>query len=269
MDAEKQIAEKWYKRLGFDEEMDCAFYNALEAADIPKGLTAECAPTLIGLGAAGTVWALYFLEEMEAEYSRRELAYRFEDDIKRIRNRIAMRFKNTGTLDLGDLTWDRHYFMAREFRIGRLTFTLGNSPVYIPSKEINKGDNVIQVHIPGGEPLIYEDCRQSIEDAKDFIKLHFPDFKYRYFTCLSWLLDNSIADLLGEGSNVLKFSTLFEKVSANPSDNLIRFVFGGGATRESLTGIEPKNRFQRELKAAALAGRVFYDVRGVIDASLV
>ena len=83
------------------------------------------------------------------------------------------------------------------------------------------------------------------------------------------MLDNSIADLLGEGSNVLKCGPLFEKVSANPSDNIIRFVFGGGATRESLTGIEPKNRFQRELKEAALAGRVFYDVRGVIDASLV
>ena len=268
MNAAKQIAEKWYKRLGFDKEMDCAFYNALEAADIPKGLIAECAPALIGLGDKGTVWALYFLEEMEAEYSRRGLSYRFEGDLQRIRSRIAERFKNTGTLDLGDLTWDRRYFMAREFRLGRLIFTLGSSPVCVPSKEINKGDNVIQVHIPGGEPLIYEDCRKSIEYAKDFIKLHFPDFKYRYFTCLSWLLDTSISDLLGEGSNVLKFGTLFEKVSANPSDNIIGFVFGGGTARESLSGIEPKNRFQRELKDAALAGRVFYDVRGVIDASL-
>ena len=101
------------------------------------------------------------------------------------------------------------------------------------------------------------------------MKRHFPDFDYKYFTCLSWLLDDSIADILGEESNILRFGTLFEKVRRHESNNILKFVFGNGATRENLHLIEPKNRFQRELKEAAMAGRAFYDVRGVIDVSTV
>jgi hypothetical protein len=36
-------------------------------------------------------------------------------------------------------------------------------------------------------------------------------------------------------------------------------------TRDKLEGATPNGRFQRELKEAALSGRVFYDRRGVID----
>lgn len=261
----KKIAEKWYKRLNFPPEMDGAFYEALDVADIPEGLTAENAESLANLGEAGAIWSLYFLENMEKEYKTRGIDYRFEDDIKRIRSRIIDCFNNSGTLDIGDLTWERHYLMAREFKLGILTFTLGKSPLDIPEKELEKGDSVLQVHVHGKDPLLYGECVKSLMNAKEFTKRHFPDFKYRYFTCLSWLLDDSIADLLGEGSNILKFGTLFEKVRTNESDNILRFVFGGGTTRKTLPDVEPKNRFQRELKEAALGGRVFYDVRGVID----
>ena len=263
----KRIAEKWYKRLDFPKEMDGAFYEALDGADIPEGLTAENAESLANLGEAGAIWSLYFLENMEAEYKRRGIDHRFESDVNRIRSRIIDCFNNSGTLDIGDLTWDRHYLMAREFKLGILTFTLGKSPIDIPEKELKKGDSVLQVHVHGREPLVYEECKKSLLSAKEFTVRHFPDFEYRYFTCLSWLLDDSIADLLGNNSNILKFGTLFEKVRRNESDNILRFVFGGGTTRKTLPDAEPKNRFQRELKEAALSGRTFYDVRGVIDST--
>ena len=261
----REIAEKWYGRLNFPKEMDRTFREALDNADIPEGLTAENAQSLAGLGTTGTVWSLYFLENMEKEYNKRGLGFRFECDIKRIRDRILGCFNRTGDLDIGDLTWERHYLMAREFKLGILTFTLGKSPIDIPEKDLCAADPVLQVHIHGKEPLIYDECKKSIDAAREFTRLHFPDFKYRYFTCLSWLLDDSIADLLGEGSNILKFGTLFEKVRKHESDNILKFVFGNGTTRETLHSMEPKNRFQRELKEAALSGRVFYDVRGVID----
>ena len=262
----KKIVEKWYEKLNFPKEMYPAFCEALKNADIPDGLSAENAESLANLGTKGAIWALYFLENMENEYKAHEIEYRFENDLQRLRSRIINRFNATGSLDIGDLTWERHYLMAREFRLGRLTFTLGKSPVDIPEKGLNAGDSVLQIHIHGNEPLIYEECKKSIKEAKEFVKLHFPEFKYRYFTCLSWLLDDSIRDLLGEGSNILKFGTLFEKARRNESDNILRFVFGGGTTRKTLPDVEPKNRFQRELKAAALNGRAFYDVRGIIDA---
>ena len=261
---EKVIVEKWYKRLNFPSEMDEAFYRALKNTDIPDGITPENLQAPAGLGEASGIYTLYFCENMEREYIARGIEYRFEKDIKRAKNRLLSAFKENGALDVGDLTWERHYLMGREFRIGRLTFTLGNSPVDIDTKNIKKGDPVLQVHVPGGEPLLYDDCVSAINEARIFVGEHFPEFNYRFLTCLSWLLDSSIKDLLGKGSNILKFGSLFEPVAVNPSDNIIRFVFGGGATREKLPDIEPINRFQRELKDAALSGRVFYDVRGVI-----
>ena len=143
----KKIAEKWYKRLNFPTEMDTAFYETLEGADIPEGLTAENAESLANLGTKGAIWSLYFLENMDGEYKMRGIEYRFENDIQRIRSRILNRFNETGGLDIGDLTWERHYLMAREFKLGRLTFTLGKSPVDIPERDLAKGDSVLQVHI--------------------------------------------------------------------------------------------------------------------------
>ena len=264
----KQIAEKWYNKLDLPKKMDSAFRAALEGTVIPEGLTAENAPSLAGLGVASAIWSLYFLENMEAEYKNRGIYYRFDDDVKRLRSKIIDCFQRTGDIDIGDLTWERHYLMAREFKLGRLTFTLGRSPIDIPERALCKGDSVMQIHIHGKDPLIYEECVKSIALAKDFVRVHFPDFKYRYFTCYSWLLDDSIKDLLGEGSNILKFGTLFDKVRCHESDNILRFVFGGGTTREALPSVGSKNRFQRELKSAALAGRIFYDVRGLIDSTL-
>ena len=260
----KQIAEKWYKKLDFPKEMQSSFRTALDNADIPEGLSAQNAPYLADLGTTSVVWALYFLENMEAEYEKRGIRFRFGEDIQRIRSRILNTFNKTGGLDIGDLTWDRRYFMAREFKLGILTFTLGRSPLDIPERNLLEGDPVLQIHVHGKDPLLYDECVKSLALAKEFVKVHFPDFKYKYFTCLSWLLDDSIADLLGEGSNILKFGTLFDKVRKHESDNILRFVFGG-TTRATLPGVEPKNRFQRELKTAALAGRTFYDVRGLID----
>lgn len=260
----KEIVTKWYKRLELPQEMDEVFYKALDRVKIEDGVTAENIPSLVGLGEAGAILSLYFCENMEKEYKSHGIEYRFENDIKRVRNRLVNAYKNTGTLDVGDLTWERHYLMAREFRIGRLIFTLGKSPTNVESKGIKQGDPVLQVHVPGGEPLLYEACVSAINEVREFVREHFPEFNYRYLTCLSWLLDSSVKDLLGEGSNVLKFASLFEKVASHPSDNILKFVFGGGTTRENLHGVEPVGRFQRVLKESALAGRVFYDVRGVI-----
>ena len=67
----KQIAEKWYKKLDFPKEMQSSFRTALDNADIPEGLSAQNAPYLADLGTTSVVWALYFLENMEAEYEKR------------------------------------------------------------------------------------------------------------------------------------------------------------------------------------------------------
>ena len=265
MNSLKEIIEKWYKKCAFPEEMSARFYELLAEFDMEE-INAESVDLSGALGEKTALVVLYLFEVMEKEYIKRKIDFsHFERALSGMRGRIERAYMKNGSFDIGSAVWDRLRLMGREFRIGRLAYGLGKSPCDVPSKNIMKGDNVLQLHIPGGEPLLYDACVESIESAKRFVADHFPDFEYRYITCLSWVLDDSVADLLGQGSNVLKFATLFEIVAKNQSDNIIRFVFGGGATRDKLPDIAPVGRFQTALRESAMAGRVFYDARGVID----
>ena len=262
----KEIAIKWYKKLEFSQEMDAEFYALCERHEIPEGLTIDDVQITGEQGEELGLQTLYFLEAMHNEYVTRGIDEElFGKMVAGIKHRLEGAYKKTGTFAIGDLTWQKLLLKGRMFRIGILTFDLKPSPADVPSKGVNKGDNIVGIHVPGGEPLVYEKCVQSIKDAKAFVAKHFPDFDYGYMTIMTWLLNPHIADLLGPNSNILKFATLFEVVSIHESDNIIRFVFGNGAKRTDLPGIEPKGRFQTELKRDALAGRVFYDCRGMID----
>ena len=263
-----KIAEKWYKWLDFPSEMDAEFYALCERCDIPEGLTVGDVQITGEQGEELGLQTLYFVEAMHDEYVKRGIDDElFKEMVKTVRSRLISAYNRTGTFAIGDLTWQKLLIQGRMFKIGILQFDLKPSPADVPSKGVKKGDNIVGIHVPGGQPLIYEKCVQSIKDAKAFIAKHFPDFDYGYMTIMTWLLNPHMADLLGPDSNILKFATLFEVVSIHESDNIIRFVFGNGAKRTDLPNIEPKGRFQTELKRDALAGRVFYDCRGMIDIS--
>ncbi len=261
-----RIAEKWYKYFNFPTEMDAEFYALSKRCDIPEGLTIDDVDITGAQGEELGLQTLYFVEAMHDEYVKRGIDEAlFEEMVKTVKGRLKSAYEKTGTFAIGDLTWQKLLIKGRMFKIGILQFDLKPSPADVPSLNVVKGENIVGIHVPGGQPLIYEKCVQSIKDAKAFIAKHFPEFEYRYMTIMTWLLNPHMADLLGPSSNILKFQTIFETVSIHESDNIIRFVFGNGAKREDLVNIEPKGRFQTELKAAALAGRVFYDCRGMID----
>jgi hypothetical protein len=263
---EKEIIRKWYKRLNFDKRLDEPFEELLDRVDIDPAVSAYTAILNADAGEACAPTMLFLAENMHKEYEKHNIDENlFNEMIAPIKSRIESTYLEKGNFLLGDVEWYRLHLAGRLFRIGRLWFDLKELNCDIPAKSVKRGDNVVGIHVPGGKPLIYEDCVDSIRRAKEFISLHFPDFSYRYMTCISWLLSDKNADLLGEGSNVLKFATLFEIVSEHKSDNIIRFVFGGGMTRDRLDRAIPNGRFQSELKSAALAGRIFYDMRGVID----
>jgi hypothetical protein len=266
MNTQQKIIKKWYDFFEFDKRLDEPFLQLLWECAIPEGLTVDTAKLSADAGEEQTLTLLYLCDFMEREYERRGLPREmFLTNVRWVKEKIESTYLKNGSFSLGDSEWNRPVFSAKLFRLGRLQFGLGKSPVDIPSKDVKKGDEVLQLHIPSGEKLGFDACVESINRAVSVVEKHFPEFKYRYMTCLSWLLDNSVADLLGEGSNVLKFATLFEIVANNESDSIIRFVYGGGATRADLPNITPKGRFQTALKDEAMRGRVFFCPRGVID----
>ena len=266
MNSAKNIARKWFDKLDFDKALCEKFPELLERAEINEEVNASNAILSREAGDTVTVTVLYLIDGMWREYQRRGLSEKlFYENVKGIKSRIENAFLKNGEFCPMDFEWNRKMLDGTLWSAGRLQFGLGSSPVDIPSKEVKKGDKVLQLHIPAGQKLGFEDCIASINRAISITEKSYPDFEYKYITILSWVLDNSVKDLLGEGSNVLKFATLFEIVANSKSDSIIRFVFGGGATREDLPGITPNGRFQTALKESALAGREFYCPRGVID----
>ncbi|HYH13449.1 MAG TPA: hypothetical protein VD789_13910, partial [Thermomicrobiales bacterium] len=96
-------------------------------------------------------------------------------------------------------------------------------------EDVSPSDLVLSMHIPDFlGPLTPEACGESIEMAKQFFAAHFPEDRYRYAVCHSWLLDPQLADYLPENSNIIQFQRRFELAEgANDADtSILHFVFG-------------------------------------------
>ena len=74
---------------------------------------------------------------------------------------------------------------------------------------LKRGTEVLNVHIPAGEPLDHEKCLESFKMAEYFFE---DDSKRHIYMCDSWLLSPRLKEVLGEESNILKFQDMFEIV---------------------------------------------------------
>ena len=72
---------------------------------------------------------------------------------------------------------------------------------------------VLGVHIPSAGPfhgpMSPEACEESFREAVPFFRAHFPEHRFRGFTCKSWLLDRQLARYLPASSNIVLFQRRF------------------------------------------------------------
>lgn len=75
------------------------------------------------------------------------------------------------------------------------------------------GDPVLALHIPAGEPLAFDACRESFRKADAFFPRHFADLPApRGVTCGSWLFYPGFCDILPATSNIVRFQRAFLRV---------------------------------------------------------
>lgn len=115
---------------------------------------------------------------------------------------------------LFELHWIMHHMNMNIFKIGRLQYQKCIW-YFKPAKtrdgvKLNFGDKILNMHIPRGEKLIYEDCVKSVDMAKEFFSEFFPEFPNNKYMCFSWLLYPGNKNFMPEGSNILKFQSMFE-----------------------------------------------------------
>ena len=262
----KGVIEIWYKKLGFTPEYDKQFYAALDSIAISDAITVERYPKQNDLGKRNLLSYLYLCENLSQTYRDRAIPEKIlMDTLYDIVRWTDIWTDLKGELWLGELGWLSRHLSMRLFHIGRLQFCMALSEFDIPSKDIKKGDPVIEIHIPAAGPLYESECRESIEAAREFFAKYYPDYAYKAFTCHSWLLDSSLKDLLPEDSNILKFAALFDIECEEESFEILRYVFKRTTNSKNVKHAYPTSSFAERVKRATLSGAKFHESLGVID----
>lgn len=111
-------------------------------------------------------------------------------------------YKKFGTWGIDEYGWLIHHVQLKIFKLGRLQFqpiTLGEALV-CETYKLEKGEKVLNVHIPAGETLDHDKCKASYKMAKQFFK----DGSMNCI-CSSWLLNPVYKTLLPASSNIVQF----------------------------------------------------------------
>ena len=109
-------------------------------------------------------------------------------------------------------------YYGQEISGGRIsdTVTCYRKEEWLPL--IRKGEKCINVHIPGDGRLDPAEAEKSLAEAAEFFRSYFPEWSFPVFQCHSWLLDDTLADLLGEGANIPRFQQLFTRFPEESTD---------------------------------------------------
>lgn len=124
------------------------------------------------------------------------------------------------------LDWFAGFFEPSRYWLGRLQFE--KTKFKLDSYEGNgislkKGDTVINVHIPSGEPMVIEDCLKSYDMACEHYSELYDEYGCIPFVCNSWLLFEEHDKFLNPESNIYKFMKQYELLDTTYEDN-----FGNG-----------------------------------------
>jgi hypothetical protein len=95
--------------------------------------------------------------------------------------------------------------------------------------DANSGDHVLSVHIPGfSGPMDPAACDAAFTQAIEFFPRHFPQERFIYAVCYSWMLDDALREYLPATSNIIRFIDRFQiayRFDENDA-SILRFVFG-------------------------------------------
>lgn len=82
-------------------------------------------------------------------------------------------------------------------------------PITLPLADwecvLQKGDTILEIHIPEDGPMNFEECGESLRQAAEFFPKYFPDRPFKAICCTSWLLDPTYQKLLTDTSNIVRF----------------------------------------------------------------
>ena len=260
-----EIIKKWYKILEFPKEFDDEFYAALETVNISDAVTIDNYNMKSQDGIRNLLSFLFMCEAVEKKYEERGLPHDvLVDTLSDIVVWTKAWTSAKGSLYLREIGWIASDMRLEIFKIGRLQYCMSNAKADVEKYGIKKGDNVIDIHIPAGESLTPEACRESLSKAKEFFAKYFPEFSYKCFTCDSWLLDDKLEQYLPQTSNIIQFANMFDKIHKTESEAILRFVFRRDTTMVNLKYAVAPTALAQKIKTALLNGEKFHEAYGIL-----
>lgn len=175
--------------------------------------------------------------------------------------------ENNNNKGLKNYNWLKNHINCELFKLGRLQFQLfkcTNKTLNYSKLPFKYGDNLIYIHIPQGEKLLYSDCVESLKYAVDFFENYFPEFHYNYFFCESWLLYDKNREFMDANSNIIRFASMFDVAYSVAADSqAIERIFGSRQINKK--NYPEKTTLQRNAKAFMQKGGVLGIGIGYID----
>ena len=262
----EQIIRKWYRLLDFPEKYDHELNRSLQDIHIPETTCIESYDLQSEDGARNLLSFLYMCEKTDQLYTEKGISRDILiSTLKDIRV-LTDTYDDAGKpFYLGELDWLKLHLSGKLFKLGRLQFAFGNALCSSPLHGLKKGEPVLEIHIDNTRPLLPSECSESFLLAGEFFKNHFPEYRYRYYTCESWLLGSSLAPMLPENSNIMKFRHRFDLISEVPSDDILRYVFHWNTKRDRLPQETAGSSFAETVKKEILNGGRFYIGYGILS----
>ncbi len=262
----KEIIRKWYYKLGFKKEYDGEFEQLLSSAELKPDIKLEDIASSTENCPYNLLYSLYLLEDMKKLYEQKGIPEEiFLDTAYDIVRWTDVWYDMNGKIGLDLMGWISDHLSARLFKLGRLQFDFGKFNKDYPQHGIKKGERCIGVHIPAEGPLTPEACDAAFEQAKEFFAKYYPEYRYRYFTCYSWLIDDTYEKYCGPASNMVKFRNRFTAIDGYEGFDILKYIFRWDARRENIDSFTPTGRFAEEIKEAVLSGEKFHSRLGIIE----
>ena len=226
------------------------------------------------------LWFLWLYSNMACEvyeqYREEGISEQiFWDTFQDIRFWCENTEREYGTLGLAVYEWFYRHIDMVLFRFGRLQFekmemgysvteevsgakkdfsllkqdTEKNEEYSIARKTtIEKGTAVINIHIPQGEPLTWEECEKSLETVKQFWGSD------KLYVCHSWLLYPGLDEVLSEKSNIREFRKHFKVLQVDYKEREAEWrVFG--KVLKNVVEYPEETSLQKRVKEYLLSGK--------------
>ncbi|MBR6358026.1 MAG: hypothetical protein IKS11_00100 [Lachnospiraceae bacterium] len=124
------------------------------------------------------------------------------------------------------------------------------------STALSEDDWMIALHIPGGEGYTPERMHSSMTLALDFFGKYYPELDMKGFWSSSWLYDDRLRLILGDGRNITNVQDLMYRYS-DGEDGSMLYIHLFKDMKNSLEDYECTTTLQREARRYLLAGKRF------------